>query len=193
MLAVVGDVTGHGLGACLFTTVAHAMIQQQFDSNNDLASSLRFLNSGLQHSSGSRFMTMCVVDVAEETGVVCYASAGHNPLLWINQGKAVWLDSTGMPLGIMPDAQAGEGESFQMLPGDWLVLYTDGFTETPGPDEEWYAEDRFSETVLGCWRDGKSQEETIQAMYESVKAWQGHDRFPDDLTVVMLSYSQASQ
>ena len=60
-----------------------------------------------------------------------YASAGHNPprLKRCVDGTLGLLDgATALPLGIAPN-QTYREQPYRLVPGDQLVLYTDGITE----------------------------------------------------------------
>src|SRR5205085_1358787 len=47
VLCVVGDVSGHGLGAALFATMAHAILQPMLHGDGELLDGIKAVNSGL--------------------------------------------------------------------------------------------------------------------------------------------------
>ncbi|MHC5068117.1 MAG: PP2C family protein-serine/threonine phosphatase, partial [Planctomycetota bacterium] len=119
VVAMIADVTGHGLGAALFTTAAHAIIQQQLAAGADLLPALTVLNQGLYLTPGNRFLTTILAEVDPASGCCRYYSAGHNPALWLHGDEIRWLDSISLPLGILPSY--GEGTAaveVQLVPGD---------------------------------------------------------------------------
>jgi Stage II sporulation protein E (SpoIIE) len=64
------------------------------------------------------------------------ASAGHPPAAHYHAGSGRWelLEGvTGPPLGVVDDAEF-PARIGRLLPGDALLLYTDGLVETPGRD-----------------------------------------------------------
>ena len=69
LVALIGDVTGHGLGAALFTTAAHAMVQYQFRNSRNLAHALQALNQGLYHMRSGRFMTSALRKLTLKTSI----------------------------------------------------------------------------------------------------------------------------
>ena len=72
-------------------------------------------------------------------GIVRYANAGHNPALVLReQGGVEELHSTGIPLGIIADAECTT-EEVTLEPGDTIVIYTDGVTEARNHQDEEYA------------------------------------------------------
>lgn len=56
--------------------------------------------------------------------------AGHPPAIWLHGGSGRWttIDSDGPVLGVLPDAGFERVEG-RLLPGDALLLYTDGLVE----------------------------------------------------------------
>ena len=91
-----------------------------------------------RHEKTFRFF---LIDPA--TGVVQYASAGHNPAILVRaNGKTELIRDSGLILGILKVASY-EDRAVQLEDGDLLVLYSDGISEATraGEDEE-FGEDR---------------------------------------------------
>ncbi|MDA3961450.1 MAG: SpoIIE family protein phosphatase [Planctomycetota bacterium] len=185
-VAMIADVTGHGLGAALFTTVAHAIIQQQLHAGVGLLPSLQVLNQGLTHTGSGRFLTAFVCEIDPATKRCTYFSAGHNSILWIHQGEVRWVESLGMPLGILPSYMGDEEAELQLAAGDLLLLYTDGFTEAIDDARQCYGEDRLAETVLASRAAGRTGAELIDDIFVSVDAWTRGQEQADDLTLVLV-------
>jgi sigma-B regulation protein RsbU (phosphoserine phosphatase) len=76
------------------------------------------------------FVTVFYAVLDPKTGVLRYASGGHNPqyLRRTDSSVEALAGSGGVVLGVMPDAQFA-AHSVQLRPGDRLLLYTDGVTE----------------------------------------------------------------
>lgn len=187
-LAMIGDVSGHGLGAALYTTMAHVIVQQQLRGGAALEPAFRQLNETLYHAQSGRFMTAALVELDPADGAMRYVSAGHNPLLWIHQGKARWLESSGLPLGILGDSEWPESGELRLLPGDCLVLYTDGFVEAVDPAGEVWGDERFAAVLLDGVRRGLSADALMALVHLAVDAWSGGQAHADDLTLVVLKY-----
>ena len=84
------------------------------------------------------FATAVHVAVELGTGEYWVASAGHPPAVHRHAGSGVFevLDTVGGPaLGIVAHPQF-RTHTGRLLPGDALLLYTDGMVETPGADLE---------------------------------------------------------
>lgn len=83
----------------------------------------------IAHSSSDMFVTVFYAVLDEESSELTYPNAGHNPpLVRRAAGGIEQLTRTGMALGLMEYAISTDA-SLQLVPGDLLVIYTDGVTE----------------------------------------------------------------
>ena len=68
------------------------------------------------------------------------------------------------------------------------MLYTDGVTEAVNPNNDFYGEKRFIETLQTGLNTKKTSEETVKLIKSSVyEFYDGREQF-DDLTVLALVY-----
>ncbi len=84
------------------------------------------------------FATAVHIAVDLDTGEYWVSSAGHPPAVHRHAGSGVFevLETVGGPaLGIVPVPRF-RTHAGRLLPGDTLMLYTDGMVETPGADLE---------------------------------------------------------
>ena len=110
-------------------------------------------------------------------------NAGHNPPLVVRHGGVTTLDSTGMPVGLLPTAAWGEAEVV-LEPGASLVLYTDGLTEATSPEDEEFGNERFQ--ALASSLAGRPASEVIAGLLEGVTAFEAGAPPSDDKTLVVL-------
>jgi sigma-B regulation protein RsbU (phosphoserine phosphatase) len=132
-------------------------------------------------------MTFALVQVDPQEMRFSYVSAGHTPLLWVNQGRPRWLDSCGMPLGIVPAAELPLRSEGALDGGDYLILYTDGFTEAVDPQGELYGEERLARIATSAWTDGIAPAELIARITADIDRWSGGVPHRDDLTMVVIA------
>ncbi|MDP6669355.1 MAG: SpoIIE family protein phosphatase, partial [Candidatus Krumholzibacteria bacterium] len=71
------------------------------------------------------------------------ASAGHEPVLFLRQGKKLQDlgDYGGLPLGIR-EREEYRDQPFRFEAGDWLLLYSDGATDMKSEDSDRYGSAR---------------------------------------------------
>lgn len=185
IVMMIGDVSGHGLGAALFTFMAHVLGKRLFRASIDLDHCFRLLNEELSDYQSGRFMTAALVQIDPKTLAFTYVSAGHNPLLWIHNGQATWLESCGFPLGIMPEGEWPPSEPKTLSPDDLLILYTDGFSEAANPAGDIYTEEKLAEAAIACWHKGLTPTEILVALNAEADAWTQGAPHTDDLTMVV--------
>ncbi len=136
----IGDVSGKGVPAALFMSVCRTLLRASMAANSDPAACLRAFNDTLCiEEHGSLFITMLlgVLDPAGHT--FTYASGGHDsPLLLPADGCATLLPKPdGMLLGVFPHVEFAK-HTVQFAPGDALICYTDGVTETVGSGQRMF-------------------------------------------------------
>ena len=133
------DVSGHGVAAALLATRVNSFVLNRVphvEHPGQLVAALNEFVFRTFYHTGLYVTFFCLfIDLDEQT--VCGAGCGHPPVLQlINQPKSIRrLDSANLPIGLFADLSP----TFSMLktpflPGDRLVLYTDGITESVGPD-----------------------------------------------------------
>ena len=127
---MLGDAVGHGVGPAILATEVRALVRalslHQKDPHTVLTDANRLLAADVTEG---RFVTLALALVSTD-GSVRYASAGQGPLHVLRRGGGVTpLNSTGLPLGILPDVAVGKGEDLHLDVGDALLFVSDGIFE----------------------------------------------------------------
>ena len=93
------------------------------------------------------FATVFYAVYDESSRVLTYANAGHEPPVLLRSGTVrpacESLDSKTPPVGMLPTLPALQ-TSLQLIPGDWLLIFTDGVTEAPNENGEEFGRERVS-------------------------------------------------
>ena len=147
-LIVLGDVTGKGIEAAALTSLVRhsARMAARFDSSP--ARVLALVNEVLREQSRLSLVTaVCaLVEADGDRARLRLASAGHPlPLLRRPGATPEPLGDHGVLLGIDGDEDWTEA-TVTLSPGDTVLFYTDGVTETPG-DAARYGEVRLHEAM----------------------------------------------
>jgi len=142
---LIGDVSGHGVSAGLIMmmvqTAVRVLVQSFADAQLMLTPSrlLTLVNrsvwSNLQLIGKGQYMTMTAICLDEHKFTY---SGLHQSLLLFRQAtqQVEELESRGSWLGMMDEIEGlNEDQSVELGPGDGLLLYTDGLTETRQPGE----------------------------------------------------------
>lgn len=128
---VVGDTSGKGLEAARYTANAKYAIRSNLLEEGTPADALYRSNKVLiAQGEFWKFITVFCAVLDTSSGVMLYADAGHEPpLLYRSSSHEIEiLDTTGVPLGAVPDAKY-KNEQIELKSGDILCIYTDGIPE----------------------------------------------------------------
>jgi sigma-B regulation protein RsbU (phosphoserine phosphatase) len=145
---LVADVSGKGVPAALLVSTVHSAVHLQIDEAKTITDLVARIDRHLQRFAATRkFLTLFFGLLEPATGRFRYVSAGHNPaLLARSDGRLDRLESTGVPLGMIPGAVWRE-ESLEMARGDLLCVYTDGVTEAVNERDEEFGLERLSTLI----------------------------------------------
>jgi sigma-B regulation protein RsbU (phosphoserine phosphatase) len=164
-----------------FRASLHALLGNDFALRAVFSRLNRLL---LEITRDRHFVTAFYGELDAEGRRMFYLNAGHNPPLLIRDGEPVKLLSTGgIPLGILKTATFSE-DIVYFLPGDSLILYTDGITEAENAEGEPYGVHRLEQVVRRNLR--RSAAELCEAIIEDVRQHAEADARSDDLTVVVV-------
>ena len=134
----IADVSDKGVPAALFMMSSRTLLKGSAISLDAPGSVLAEVNNLLQEDeTQGMFVTMLYAIYDPETGHFTYASGGHDaPLVVHPDGSSELLELTGgVALGVLPDLNYRQ-TTYQLAPGDTIVLYTDGVTEAMNSDGE---------------------------------------------------------
>jgi phosphoserine phosphatase RsbU/P len=145
---LVADVSGKGVPAALLVSTVHSAVHLQIDEAKTIADLVARIDRHLQRFAATRkFLTLFFGLIEPDTGRLRYVSAGHNPVLLVRAGGSiVRLESTGVPVGMLPNSSWRE-EAVELSPGDLLCVYTDGVTEAVNDRDEEFGLERLSGIV----------------------------------------------
>ena len=180
---VVGDATGHGLHAGMVVGVAKSLFQS-WCAEPDLGRLLRQIGDGLS-SMHRRQASMAMVLLRLAAGRIRFASAGMPPLLvWRHETDTIdEILAPNVPLGTLSDIEFPENE-ISLLPGDSLLVMTDGLVELTDPDGEPLGYDRAAEIFAQVAH--LDPEEAIEALLKLAADYHSGTPLHDDMTLVLL-------
>ena len=121
------------------------------------------------------------------SGRVRYVQAGHPPpLLIANNGQHRFIGDSGMPIGLL-SAAVFEGHDVLLQPGDKLLLYSDGFTESEMPDGSFLDSTGLLELVIA--NSNKSGTEFLDDLYWSLCNIRSNSaKAEDDISAVLYEF-----
>ena len=181
----IADVAGKGVPAALIMATFRAALRTQVRNDFAIRQIIRKVNFLLWESTADSQFVTAVYGVLDTTsGRFTYTNAGHNPpLLFRVDGSVVELNRGGPALGVFDTADYEEA-IVDLLPGDALLLYTDGVIEAANEDSKEFGVKRLQQTVVVT--SELSAFKTVRAILDATRAFSGTDSFADDFTLVVI-------
>jgi sigma-B regulation protein RsbU (phosphoserine phosphatase) len=185
---VVGDVTGHGVGAALLMATARALIRGLVTKPENLAESLTQVNSLLAADvrDSGRFISLFFLMIEEDSRVISWVRAGHDPAVLYDPAKETVeeLMGPGMVLGVEEDYCYEQVEKTIETDGTIILIGTDGIWETHNGEGEMFGKDRLSQIIRN--NHHKSAGAIQDAVLEAVSDFRGDREQEDDITIVVI-------
>lgn len=200
---VIADVSGKGVPAAIVMAMTRAFLRA--DALNGDAGGVDYSPRRVLTSVNKRlsddirrgmFVTAQYLIIDRQKHRVTFASAGHNPMVvWRARTETVELvTANGMALGFHG------GELFErnlqekvvlLEPGDRIVLYTDGVTEAYDEQRDLFGEKRLYAVTKKAGALGSA--DFIRALVKAVENFRGQAAQSDDMTIISLLRSRASE
>ncbi|MFJ9818469.1 PP2C family protein-serine/threonine phosphatase [Streptomyces sp. NPDC101151] len=197
---LIGDVRGKGLLAV--ETAAHMLgaFREAAHDEPDLPALADRVETSMDRRAtllggselGERFVTAVFAEIPADGRLVRVVNCGHPPPLLIRPGEVRELDRgrSAPPLNLgMLVGDAYQVDVYEFLPGDQLLLYTDGITETRDPAGCFYP----LLQRLRSWGPLPPRE-LLEQLHKDLLAY-SHDRLEDDtaaLTVCLVADEPAA-
>ncbi|MFJ4523538.1 PP2C family protein-serine/threonine phosphatase [Streptomyces sp. NPDC088810] len=130
VLAVIGDVTGHGLRAAVIMGQLRTALRAYAVEGNGPARILTLLHRMLRHQQPELYATCAIARFTPGEPGVVWAAAGHPPAVARGpRGEVRVLEAKpGIMLGV-PVPYTYEEHTLELPAGSTLALYTDGLVE----------------------------------------------------------------
>lgn len=192
-LFCVADVSGKGLPASLLMSTMQATLRALLGRVPSLVELVTRTNELLHATTPSnKFVTAIFIAVTPSTGEARYVNAGHGDCLLLRAGgsQVERLESTGLPLGIMPPdvlemlGKGYEERRVRIDEGDLLALYSDGVTEAYDEAENEWGDER----LLECLRPAAPApaRDIVERVFEEIDRFAGAAPQHDDITMLVL-------
>jgi sigma-B regulation protein RsbU (phosphoserine phosphatase) len=182
---LIADVSGHGLGAALLTTMLQGALSGM-TLGEDPVRVFNQINQFLcEHTEVGHYATM-FFSLIDRDGRLHYIKAAHPSPLLLRRGQVSELYTEGsFPVGLIPEASFS-AESLQLEPGDTLILFSDGVTEAEDPEEKQFGVSRFRELLAG--HENTPLDELQKIILDEVDGFCRGATQLDDITVLLARY-----
>ena len=180
------DVSGKGVSAALLASLLQGVFLAAPYTRLPVEQAMAGVNAFLlERTEGEKYATV-FSGTLNRDGLLRYVNAGHgDPLLVRSDGRLERLHPTGLPVGMLEEATYSAAEVV-LLPGDKLVLFTDGLTEAENSEGQPFGEARVRE-LLRAHPAGSCQAlcDTLEA---AVTAFADGAVQKDDRTIMVVGY-----
>jgi sigma-B regulation protein RsbU (phosphoserine phosphatase) len=185
LLLVIADVEGMGIGSALVMSNLQATLRALVltpHSLNEIADSLNQMI--LAGTRGEKFLSIFLGKLNIKQKSLQYVNCGHPPpvIMRADQG-GISLGEGGVVIGLFENVQYKGGQT-ELRPGDVLLLWTDGITESMNAEHELYGFERLAACVQPLAR--RPAQEIVNAVSASLTAFSRQGTHIDDKVLIVV-------
>jgi MFS family permease len=187
---VIGDVSGKGVSAAFFMTMAKGIIKALSRINPSPKSLLSDMNSVFYENTPKEvFISLIYGFFDVDNNTLIFARAGHNPLIVRKSvgGAPELLHPRGLAIGMEKGAVFSatiEEKAVPIQKGDVFIFYTDGISEAMNKNGDEFGEDRLSQLVSQHAKE--SAHAILDKITQEVTDFANGAKQHDDFTMVVV-------
>ena len=184
------DTVGHGITASAVTTLALNTYRNARRCGLDLIDTYRSIDKWVRAQHPGAFVTAVLAELDTTTGLYRRICAGHPVELLLRDGVALppLPTATALPLGLAHMRVRPPGVTEHILqPGDALLLYTDGITESRSADGELFGLDRLSAFLTTAMAQQLLPAEIMRQLVRTIVSYEDGE-LRDDATAALLQW-----
>jgi phosphoserine phosphatase RsbU/P len=186
---LVADVSGHGVPAALIAAMIKVAMQSLAHCASMPGEVLGGLNRILSGQLRSQLVSAAYLWMDMERGSALYSAAGHPPLICWRNGRLERIESNGILIGVMPDADYPVCEIPLSL-GDRFLLYTDGVIEPENASGDSFGDREFEDIVRR--NQSRSPSDLSEDLLTGIRRWQPASvTQQDDITLIVIDIAQS--
>lgn len=186
LLFGIGDVSGKGVPAALFMAVTKTLIKAHGGKGILPAEILSAVNVDIAAGNEqSMFVSYFLGLLNVRSGELIYSNAGHLPPILKKKNICDRLDSIHGPVLGAIENYTYLQNSIKLLPGEILLLYTDGVTEAMNVRHELYTDNRLHHFLLNY--NFKSTGTLLKDINHDVNQFARDEEQSDDITMIALT------
>jgi sigma-B regulation protein RsbU (phosphoserine phosphatase) len=184
---VVGDVSDHGIPSALLMTTARAFLKQRAARPGQLNQIVADVNRQISRDveESGQFMTLFLCEIDRPNKIIRWVNAGHDPAIVYNgnDGKFNELPGHALPLGVSEKTAYQEFQR-RILPGQIILVGTDGIWESQNSRGEMFGKPRFKD-LIRAHADAPA-ENILQAVITGLDDFTRPLEKEDDVTLVVI-------
>jgi serine phosphatase RsbU (regulator of sigma subunit)/putative methionine-R-sulfoxide reductase with GAF domain len=181
---VIADVADKGVPAALVMALARTLVRTMALDGRQPQLAIARANQLLYGDTRSElFVTLFYAVLTPGSSEIECVNAGHMPplLFRAKDGTVEEVRIQAMAMGVLPDVEF-EQKTLSLEPGDALLLYTDGVTDSSNPEGEFFGRQRLMAAIRA--HRSRSAQELVTRIEQAVELFRGDAPQFDDLTIV---------
>jgi len=184
---VLADASGHGLSAALIMSTFRGLLHAGIAEHTECSELFGMLNRAVHAGTGLvQYLTGVFMDFDERQNLLRYTNAGHfDPALIRGDGSIERLSGGGPPLGMFSNSEY-PAEEKEIVPGDLLLLFTDGLTDLCDQSDQFFGEEK----ILAAVREHRNRplKEIASTVLHEGMSFSAAPQPEDDLTLLMMRF-----
>ncbi|GAA3928649.1 PP2C family protein-serine/threonine phosphatase [Actinoplanes auranticolor] len=186
------DATGHGsaggMRSVMLVSLALAAYRNARRLDLDLIATYHHIDGAIRDHDRSGLITAVLAELDQRTGLLRVISAGHPSGMVLRHGQVVSVlpTPTALPV-VLGDQRPPMVIEEQLIPGDLLLLHTDGITEARTPDGEEFGLDRLVAFACRAVAEQVPLPETTRRLVHAILDHQ-HGNLQDDATILIAQW-----
>ena len=194
LVVAVGDVSGKGVPAALYSAAIGEMIRgrtfrRRLEKERSTPATVLTAMNRILHERNLEeyYCTLCYAMFEFKKQIVTFANSGLPYPVQCREGKATQIDMPGVPLGSFGGITYDE-VSADLKPGDVFVFCSDGISEAFNDSNEEFGAARLLRVVeQNCDRSAK---DIVNELFMAVQMFCGDAPQSDDRTVVVVKINK---
>ena len=186
--AVIGDVSGHGISSAILMASVRAFLRQRAHLPGKLSRMMSDVNRQLidDVEDSGNFMTLFYLRLDPAQRCLSWIRAGHDPAIFYNPISDRFNDmhGKGLALGISGQAEFEENERTGLIPGQIIVLATDGVWEACNKEGDMFGKAPLYRIV----RQNRNAvaEDILGKCFQALEEFQTGTVREDDITMMVI-------
>jgi len=184
---VIADVMGKGMPAALMMSGFRSTVRAYTSADCSVGNFRRIIyklnEMACNECSDGEFITLFYAIFDAEQNTVTYCNCGHEPTVLLRGDTVTDLNTGGLVLGVMPDAEY-EIETVQLQDNDTLLFYTDGLFDAANFDGEMWGREALLEAAKSHAKCAAGQ--MVRSILGYRRRFVGLARQIDDTSIVVV-------
>ena len=189
---IVGDISGKGMSAALYMVQVRLLIRYLVEKSDNFKQVISGVNEALlKHLKRGFFLTS--IFAVTDGRKITFMRAGHNPAMCysVKDRGCKEIRQSGMGIGLTNGSMFSnsiEEVSIESIPGDIILLYSDGLTETMNNVSDEFGLQRIKGIIVK--HSHESADKIRDEIVSEIKKFRGYAQVHDDLTFIVLKAKQ---